>query len=238
MSELILIRHGQADAFSADSDRLTELGERQAALLGDYLVARGERFDRVVSGAMRRHRQTEAQVAQAFRGAGQSWPEPEVDADWNEYDAHGVLGSLAPVLAERDPAFARAADEFRAHAAAADRNRYFQRMLERVMEAWISGAVAHASVESFAQFHGRVLAARERVQAGPSGQRVIVFSSGGPVGVMVQSVLDAPKAAAMQVNWRVKNASATVFTYARDRISLDSFNGLSHLPDPAHQTFR
>jgi broad specificity phosphatase PhoE len=60
MSQLIVVRHGQAAAFSEDSDRLTPLGERQAAVLGEYWVKRGVSFDEVIVGGLRRHAQTSA----------------------------------------------------------------------------------------------------------------------------------------------------------------------------------
>ena len=64
------------------------------------------------------------------------------------------------------------------------------------------------------------------------------FTSGGPIGACVQLSLDAPKAQTMQVNWRVKNASLTEFTFSKGRLSLDSFNREPHVQDPALSSFR
>ena len=70
MSQLVLIRHGQAAAFTPDSDRLTELGRRQAQKLGEHFVARGVRFDEVYSGTLQRQIETEQIVGEAMRSAG------------------------------------------------------------------------------------------------------------------------------------------------------------------------
>lgn len=238
MSELVLVRHGQAAAFSADSDRLTEFGERQIEALGSHWLAHGVAFDEVRSGTLRRQIDSERIVARTYAAAGQPWPEPLRDPDWNEYDAAGVMGRLGKALAERDPNVRALVDAFEKNREAADRNRHFQRMLEALIDHWVTGAATADDVEPFDAFHARVLRARERVRSGPGGRKVAVFTSGGPIGVNVQLSLDAPAPAALKVNWRVRNSSLTEFTFSHDRISLDAFNAIAHLDDPALVSFR
>ncbi len=63
MGEIILVRHGQANSAATDEegyDRLSELGTTQAEWLGAWMQGAGWHFDHVVSGTMRRHRQTVA----------------------------------------------------------------------------------------------------------------------------------------------------------------------------------
>ena len=237
MSQLVIVRHGQAAAFSEDSDRLTELGQRQAAVLGEYWVQNGVEFDEVVVGSLRRHAQTEAQVADAYARAGKAWPKAQVDPGWNEYDASGVM-QLAAALAQRDPAFAALVADYQAQAAGADRNRYFQRMFEVLMSSWVAGSLHSESVESFEAFHSRVSEAFEKVLRAEGSRRVVVFSSGGPIGVTVQRALRSPKPVALELNWRVRNASLTEYLFGRDRLSLDSFNTIPHLVDAGLRSFR
>jgi broad specificity phosphatase PhoE len=71
-----------------------------------------------------------------------------------------------------------------------------------------------------------------------SGRRVAAFTSGGPIGVAVQIALNAPDRAGLEVNWRVRNCSLTEFLFSGERLSLDSFNAIPHLEDPALRTFR
>jgi broad specificity phosphatase PhoE len=238
MSQLLLIRHGQAAAFTADSDRLTELGRDQARKLGAHLAARGARFDEVVSGTLNRQIETEQIVGEALRAAGLPWPEARRGPGWNEYDAGGITGRLAPVLAARDAAFAKLAQEFEQNAGARDRNRYFQRMFEALMEHWIAGELAADGVEPFAAFHARVSGARDEALNGAGSRNVAVFTSGGPIGVCVQIAVQAPEAVAVHLNWRVKNASLTEFVFGPGRVSLDAFNAVSHLDRPELISFR
>ncbi|MBJ3764113.1 histidine phosphatase family protein [Maribius pontilimi] len=63
MGEIVLVRHGQANSHADnedDYDRLSDLGHQQSRWLGDWLRDRGERFDAVLSGSLRRHRETAA----------------------------------------------------------------------------------------------------------------------------------------------------------------------------------
>ncbi len=239
MSQLTLVRHGQAAAFTANADVLTDLGARQAKALGAYWAERRMSFDEVYCGTLERQVQTAAIVSEELRAAGLSCPDPLRDPGWNEYDAGGITGKLAPLLAERDPTFAALADDFQRHAQARDRNRYFQRMFEALMDRWVRGEVQAQGVEAFDLFHARVRKARDAVLAKEGSRRVAVFTSGGPIGVCVQLALDAPPSSAVQLNWRVKNGSLTEIVFSSlSRMSLDSFNTLPHLDDPALQSFR
>jgi broad specificity phosphatase PhoE len=237
MSQLIVVRHGQAAAFSEDSDRLTPLGERQAATLGEFWVKRGVSFDEVIIGGLRRHAQTEQQVAAAYERAGLPWPKPQVVAGWNEYDASAIM-QLGAALRERDHDFAKLVREFEAAAGTAEQNRFFQRMFEVLMARWIGNEVSAEHVETFEAFHNRVAQAFEAVLSKTGNRRVVVFSSGGPIGVTVQSALRAPKPVALELNWRVRNTSLTEYVFGRGRLSLDVFNVVPHLEGTDLQTFR
>jgi broad specificity phosphatase PhoE len=239
MSQLTLVRHGQAAAFTANSDTLTDLGKRQAQALAEYWASRKIGFDEVYTGTLERQIETERIVGETMRSAGLTWPEPARDAGWNEYDAGGITGKLAPLLTERDPAFATLADDFQRNAQARDRNRYFQRMFEALMDRWVRGEVQAPGVEAFETFHARVRRARDAVLGKEGSRRVAVFTSGGPIGVCVQLAVDAPPPSAVQLNWRVKNGSLTEIVFSSlQRMSLDNFNVLPHLDDPALQSFR
>lgn len=237
MSTLLLVRHGQARPFDADSDRLSERGEAQARQTGAYLVEAALEFDEVYTGTLARQQRTAALVGERFAEAGRPFPEPRALPAWNEYPADAIMGALLPELARTDQDFAARVAAFHEHAAGPERNRYFQRMFEVLMAAWESAAVSSPDVEPFASFHGRVTDALSEIVQRRGSRRVVVFTSGGPIGVLVQHVLEAPARAALRLNFRVRNASLTEFLFSEGRISLETFNGVPHLP-PALRTFR
>jgi broad specificity phosphatase PhoE len=77
-----LVRHGQTSRYDEGQDTLTDLGAEQSRAVAAELARRGVEPVRIVTGQLRRQRQT----AEALRG-----PVPDVDARWDEYDPLGVL---------------------------------------------------------------------------------------------------------------------------------------------------
>lgn len=222
MSELILIRHGQATPFAKDTDQLSPLGEQQAQAIGQALAP--FRPTHVIHGPLVRQRRT-AQLA----GQVNTWPTLIEEARLAEFDGDGLLRTLAPLLAEQDPAFAALVNEFKAKRDTPQRNAAFQCLLEALVEAWREGKVLQAEVESWDSFRQRVREAFLDLLRLPSGSRVLAFTSGGVIGLSVALALDAPDSAALKLNWRVKNGSLTRFTFGGGRVSLDTFNETGHL---------
>jgi broad specificity phosphatase PhoE len=83
MPTILLIRHAQASFGTADYDVLSELGRRQSQALDVELRRRRTRAELVVSGTMRRQRDTVAALA--------AGGEPSIDPGLNEYDSDGIL---------------------------------------------------------------------------------------------------------------------------------------------------
>jgi broad specificity phosphatase PhoE len=204
MSTLVLVRHGQAKPFERNSDCLSETGERQAVRLGEYWREHNIRFDEVYTGTMLRHTRT-AELA--------GFDKFEQRAEFNEYNADGILRA--------HPEFVPATD-----------NRQLQKAFETAMPMWIAGTLEAPGLETWRQFHDRVARAlRAIIDADRPSRRVVAFTSGGPIGIAVQTVLQAPETMAIEVNWRIRNCSFTEFLFTRDRISLDTFNATPHLKE-------
>ena len=70
MSKLVLVRHGQASFFTDDYDKLSEMGHRQARVLGEYWICHGEHWDEVYHGSLRRQRESAESCGAAFTDAG------------------------------------------------------------------------------------------------------------------------------------------------------------------------
>jgi broad specificity phosphatase PhoE len=204
MSTLVLVRHGQAKPFEKNSDCLSETGEQQAIRLGEYWREHNIRFEEVYTGTMLRQTRT-AELA--------GFCKFEQRPEFNEYNADGILRA--------HPEFVPATD-----------NRQLQRAFEAAMPLWMAGTLEAPGLERWREFHDRVTRGlRAIVDAERASRRVVVFTSGGPIGIAVQTVLQAPEAMAIEVNWRVRNCSLTEFLFTRDRISLDTFNATPHLKE-------
>ena len=73
MSKLLLFRHAQASFMKANYDQLSELGYQQSSVLGEHLVNKGVKFDKIYIGPLQRHLQTFEQVRIAYQNQGSSW---------------------------------------------------------------------------------------------------------------------------------------------------------------------
>lgn len=240
MSTLVLARHGQARAFTENPDRLSATGLEQAQALGRYWVARGERFHAAYHGSLRRQRETYEAVSAEFRNAGVAFPAATTLPGLDEYAAQDLVAVIAPRLAASDPDFAPHWKDWISVSGGPDRNRLFQIMFEALVSRWVAGRLHYSGLEPWDAFRSRVEAALLRIRESEGrGVRVAAFTSGGPIGVAVQSCLGAPAFAALEVNWRVRNTSLTTFLFNGPKLSLDAFNELPHLASlPSLVTFR
>ncbi len=213
MSQLLLVRHGQASWGAADYDVLSELGEQQSRVLGAALAARGVRPDVLVSGSMRRHRQTAAGALAAAGWAG----EVLEDRGWDEFD-HQQMLALHPADAGDGGEPTRAE---------------FQAWFEAATRRWTGGDFADEYDESFSAFGARVDAAvRRTVSRLGSGQTAVVFTSGGPISWAAASLLGAGAELWSRLNPVTVNASVTKVVVGRRGATLVSFNDHGHL-EPA-----
>ena len=128
MSQLVLVRHGQAAFMTNDYDRLTPLGEQQARLLGEFWVRSGISFDRIFTGSLLRQRRTAELVAEVMADAGIEWPEFTVLPEFNEYDGDGIVEHLLPILKTVDDRFRILEERYQSSESPMDRRRHFQKM--------------------------------------------------------------------------------------------------------------
>jgi broad specificity phosphatase PhoE len=241
MSVLVLVRHGQASFSSDDYDRLSPTGEAQARELGDYWSCGAEVVDEVFVGPRQRHRETAELVGARYRSAGRFWPEPVVLAELDEYDLDGLLGRLAPALARKDPRFEDLVSIYRSSTGDFERARSFQRMFESLLIHWLSAPSTTGAheIEGWPAFHDRVRRGLDRItERQGRGRRVLAFTSGGFIGTAVGLALGVSDRTCLELNWRLRNGSLTNLLFTPGRLTLDDFNTLPHLRDPALWTYR
>lgn len=239
MSTLLLVRHGQARIFTDDYDRLSDIGLRQAAALGEFWLERGIRPDSIYAGSLIRQQQTANRIGEIFGNAGEVWPSLNVNAGLNEYPAQQITESILPALRQADSSFDALASALKSSNSHEDKYRSIHRLLEAVIERWVSNDFGDAEVPvSWKTFSNGVRGTlRDVMSSAGRGKTVALFTSGGPVAVSVQTILEAPDIKAAELHWRVHNCSVTRYTFSGDRVSLDAFNDISHLPADMH-TYR
>jgi broad specificity phosphatase PhoE len=226
MGEIYLVRHGQASFGAADYDQLSPLGVEQSRQLGAWLSESGQRFDRVITGTLRRHRQT---ADECFAGHAASAPRSE-DPGLNEYDHREMLHRFDPHLAT--PAAVRGVID-----AQPNPRRAFQELFAAAFARWVSGEHDGDYVESFATFRTRVLGALERLVAKAArSDRLIVFTSGGPIAVIAQSLLGLADERVAALNFSLANAALTAAFFGASGVRLGTLNAFQHLQRPGQPT--
>jgi broad specificity phosphatase PhoE len=215
MAELYLIRHGQASFGTANYDRLSPLGHRQAEVLGECFRECGIHFDAAYSGELARQTKTAEIVLDGQPGNVRY----EIDARFNEIDTGKILELLVPKLSETSP-------ELAALAKKGERSsKDFQKALKIVFQHWVTTDSAHPDMQSWAAYSGdahRALA--DVIQREGSGRTVAVFTSGGTIATLVAHVLGLSSAQVYQFYEPIFNCSVTRLLYSGKKVSLSCFN--------------
>ena len=214
MGTLHLVRHGQASFGADDYDQLSPRGEQQCRHLGEWFAAQGLRFDAVMTGTLKRHRQSLAAIAAALPGlpAASEWP------GLNEYDSEAVIRTVHPGPLSRE----RTPETFRHHF----------RLLREGLLKWAAGEVRPEGMPTHRDFVAGIVEALTHVQGLGEGH-VLLVSSGGPISHAIGHVLGVPVEGVVELNLRLRNSALTQFQFTPKRHALLTWNTLPHLDDPA-----
>jgi broad specificity phosphatase PhoE len=216
MSQITLIRHGQANSAAQDEagyDALSPLGHQQSAWLGGYWRDVGEGFDRVYTGALTRHRET----AGAMEAGG--YADPIVDPRLNEvayFDLssrmHAQFGLAVPT----------------------DRDAFIEHM-PLVFTAWQDGKIEGAA-ESFHDFQARVDDVLQEIAAGDG--RALVVTSGGLIAMAIRVAMGLELGAFARLALTIMNTSVHQLHPVGAGLTLTQFNAVPHLAPPDRQHAR
>ena len=214
MKGILLVRHAQASFGSDDYDRLSPLGHRQSDLLGRWLASMGYQPDKVISGGLRRHKETIAGIATHV-----SLPGTCIDPGFDEVS----MGAIVRHAAITDPSLAEAAK----------RRATLGTALEAALRGWSDGA-APEGVETWQEYNARVA----RGLAASGAERVLIMTSGGAIASAAAQVLNCPPKAQIGLFLRLMNTSITHLVRSDNALLLHSYNATPHLDRPEYQEER
>ena len=224
MSEIYLVRHGQASFGEENYDRLSSLGVRQAQCLAKHLAKVGKSFDGVYYGEMERQQNTAREFINHYSSKGLTVIAPLVSKAFNEYDSFTVWQALIPEMLEDEPSIAKDLDKIPGDQKA------FQRVFAPLMTRWIEGKYKADGIPRWDDFTRRVKQGIEELTARHgANKRLVVFTSGGPIAVAVQVVLGLSDKKALEISWQLLNASITRIKYNSRGMMLAGFNEVTHL---------
>jgi broad specificity phosphatase PhoE len=220
MTEIYFIRHGQASFGSDNYDCLSDLGIRQAELLGDFFHRLGICFQAVYSGPLERQIDTAKIVTKRLEGG--IAPSLCITDKFDEFDAEALITSQVDDMVTEDPSLSAAAANF-----ASDFESYkrlFDRAIRRMMDGRSNdgnrlAAFANAVQEGIDQV----------VQENNTSKKVAVFTSGGTISAVMQQALNLVPVETVRLGWEIYNTSVSIFKYRKDRLALKTFNSVAHL---------
>jgi broad specificity phosphatase PhoE len=247
LSVLYLVRHGQAGT-RENYDSLSDLGRRQARLLGEHFAAQNLRFESAYSGSLARQRATAEEVRDAICGMMPgtmtgAMPEITVDRGWDEFDLAHVYTEMAPYLSAADADFRREYEEMQSAVTAsqgahdAPVHRRWNDCDKKVVRAWVEGRHEYSG-ESWQVFGERVRGALARILETVQEGNVVVFTSATPIGVCAGQALEIQDGRIMALAGVLLNASFSTLRLRSPEIRLFSFNAIPHLDDASLRTFR
>jgi broad specificity phosphatase PhoE len=242
LSTVYLIRHGQAG--TRDSyDSLSELGQTQARLLGEYCASQKLAFNTIIAGSLHRQQQTAQRFVEAYAGAHIAVPPIVTDPNWDEFDLTRVYREIAPQLCAEDQDFASdyaaMKQQIRASASSSSAriHREWHPCDSQVVQAWMSGRY-HEEGETWQQFHDRIAGCVARIRQFPNDHLIAIFTSATPIGIWCGLAMDIFDQRSVRLAGVVQNSSYTVFRLRPETLRLFTFNATPHLLDPAFRTHR
>jgi broad specificity phosphatase PhoE len=242
LTNVYFIRHGQAGTREA-YDSLSELGRRQARLLGEHLASQGVEFAAACAGALTRQQQTAAEVRAAYRDAGLTFPDLTLDSGWDEFNFQHIYDELAPLLCEEDAEFRQEFEEVREQVRAsagahdAEVHRRWRPSDTKVVEAWVGGRYPYGG-ETWEQFVGRVSACRLRDGEARPRENVAVFTSATPTAIWTARALGLGDGHVRRLAAVLENTAYTVLQLRAEETLLLTFNTVPHLNSPELRTRR
>lgn len=241
MTTILLARHGQASFGQQNYDQLSELGEVQAQMLGQYYAMTQRRIDAIFSGSLVRQQESARHFWQSY----QSTVGQDGDISHNsDLDMSKASSYVLPqfdefnhkdVLIKSDPAFA-SQTAIAAEIAKADVPiTRLAELFDNAMQRWHAGDNDDDYVESWSQFNERAKQAlsQVRTQVEKIGlhkdSTVLVFTSGGVIAAIAAQLLNQGSQTAYQLNKSLVNTGVTSITLKERSSRLLSLNEYSHL---------
>jgi broad specificity phosphatase PhoE len=234
-----MVRHGQASYLEDDYDKLSAVGEKQAALLGSAWAHSKHVIDHLYSGPRKRQIRTAEIAADAYHRAGLPWPELTIVEDFDEYQVEPLMRRHMGPLVEKHvhvrelyADYVRTKGTPQAGAAVED-------LFRAVTTMWVRQEFDTGESESWLQFEQRVMMALDKVQANLTpDSHAVIFTSAGPSAIAVHSALQLDPVKTLELSWLVRNCACTEFFSNEKQLTLRSFNAVPHTFDSSWITYR
>lgn len=247
MVTILLARHGQASFGQKNYDNLSELGVRQAQMLGEHYANTQRRIDAVFSGSLVRQQDSARHFVESYQASLVNHKQStklndsllqtsnslllysNLITDFNEFNHQDVL-------TKSNAAFASQSAIATEIAKAESPKLRLAELFDQAMQRWHGGEYDGDYLESWPQFNERTKQALAQITARASSldsadedTTVLVFTSGGVIAAITAQLFKQDSQMAYQLNKRLINTGVTAITLQRQASRLLSLNEYSHL---------
>tara|TARA_B100001027_G_scaffold75831_1_gene51814 strand:- start:102 stop:821 length:720 start_codon:yes stop_codon:yes gene_type:complete len=220
ISNLYLIRHGQASFGEKDYDNLSKKGIKQSTILGKKLLKQKISFETTIIGPLKRHRQTFERINEGYGG---SLNNPVIIEEFAENQLMDIAQYFIPIMLDSD----KNLKEIFNSVPFWKRKRLFLKYFDIIAKQWIHNELdlSDKGFESYDSFRQRIRKAVKKVSSIMKGNsNTMVVSSGGAITGVYAEYYPLNVEEIMELNFKIKNASVSLFKKENDTFTLDSFN--------------
>ncbi|NVJ59833.1 MAG: histidine phosphatase family protein [Gammaproteobacteria bacterium] len=241
MCRILLVRHGQASFASDDYDNLSELGHKQAEVLGKFLRKISIDFSLVASGTLNRQQQTASELVKYISNSDSNSEDSneddsneddsnEDDSNEGDLDDSGLIKQLEWLNELDSHSLVQTYQEKLEYAQKEGRLEFshdnFEQVFTDLVTLWSKDKEFNG--ESFHQFQSRILTGlAELKQQHDTEQTLLLVTSGGVIATIVQSILGLDNKAMLKAALRIFNGSLTEVIYHKNQWELVGFNSVA-----------
>ena len=211
MTDIYLVRHGQASFGQKDYDNLSKLGLEQSYLLGQHFNHLNLKFDKIITGTLKRQIQTSNQIIDAANIK----VKPQHTNLLNEYDVKSVLKGFVGGRNLVEPELY-------------DKKVHFE-LLRNAVKAWTENKIKSSLTETWEEFEIRAEKFLNLINQSIGSNCVLVVSSGGTISMILKQILSLPSAQFLDFHFQIFNSSYSKIKISHYGMAMSLFNCIAHL---------
>ncbi len=199
---------------------MSKKGVKQSVSLGRKLLKNNISFDQTIIGPLKRHQQTFDGINEGYGG---DLVKPTVIDEFAENQLMEIASFFIPKMLNTD----KNIKEIFNAVPFWKRKRKFLEYFNIIAKKWIYNELdlSEKGFESYDNFRKRVVKAKNKVSDLMSeNTNTMVVSSGGAITGVYAECHQLSVDEIMDLNFKIKNASITLFKKENDTFTLDSFN--------------
>ena len=199
---------------------MSKKGVKQSIALGKKLLKNSISFDRTIIGPLKRHQQTFDGINEGYGG---DLSNPLIIEEFAENQLMEIAQHFIPKMLNTD----KNIKEIFNAVPFWKRKRKFLEYFNIIAKKWIHNELdlSEKGFESYDEFRERVRMAKSKVSSLMNENRnTMVVSSGGAITGVYAECHPLTVDEIMKLNFKIKNASITLFKKENDTFTLDAFN--------------